>query len=152
MADILQRALVGSPLGTLHTNQSIVFTLQFLNDPMALTEHAPEPGVHCCTIRVIGNTFTIGCLLVKVLLHVLLGQLAEGAGLEAEELERFIELGYVGCCVRRGRVSCWRIVREEKEGDERPIQENMTSANEEPSGRDVSKTHRFKDARTIVPR
>jgi hypothetical protein len=145
MADILERALVGSPLGTLHTNQSVVFTLQFLNDPMTLTEHAPESGVYCRTVRVIRNTFTIRCLLVKVLLHVLLGQLAEGASLEAEEFERFVELGYVSCCVRKGRVSNWRIVREEREGDERPIQENMTSANEEPSGRNVSNIHRFED-------
>jgi hypothetical protein len=99
MTDILQRALVSSPLGTLHTDQSIVFTLQFLNDSVALTEHAPKSGIHSGTVRVIGNTFTIGCLLVKVLLHVLSGQLAEGAGFEAEEFEHGVELGNVGCCV-----------------------------------------------------
>jgi hypothetical protein len=116
---------------------------------MTLTEHAPKSGVYCRTVRVVGNTFTVRCFLVKVLLHVLLGQLAEGAGLEAEEFERFVELGYVGSCVREGRVSNRRTVREEREGDERPIQENMTSANEEPTGRNVSKIHRFEDASII---
>jgi hypothetical protein len=101
MTDILQRALVSPPLGTIYTDQSIVFTLQFLNDPVALTEHTPESRVHCSTVRVIGNTFTIGCLWVEVFSHVLLGQLAEGAGFEAEEFEHLVELGYVGCYARR---------------------------------------------------
>jgi hypothetical protein len=101
MTDILQRALVSTPLGTLYTDQSIVFTLQFLNDSVALTEHTPESRVYRGTVRVIGNTFTIRCLWVEVLSHVLLSQLAEGAGFEAKELEHLVELGYVGCYARR---------------------------------------------------
>jgi hypothetical protein len=98
MTNILQRALVSTPLSTLYTDQSIVFTFQFLNDSVTLTEHTPESRVHCGTVRVIGNTFAIGCLWVEVLSHVLLSQLAEGAGFKPEEFEHLVELGYVGCC------------------------------------------------------
>lgn len=101
MTNILQRALVSAPLGTLYTDQSIVFAFQLLDDSVALTEHTPESRVHCGTVRVIGNTFTIGCLWVEVISHVLLSQLAEGAGFEAEEFEHLVELGYVGCYARR---------------------------------------------------
>jgi len=73
MTDILQRALVSTPLGTLHTDQPIILTLYLLDDPVALTEHTPESGVYIGTVRVIGNTFTIGCFWVEVVSHVGLG-------------------------------------------------------------------------------
>lgn len=105
MTDILQRAFISPPLGTLHAHQPVVIALQLLNYPVALAEHAPESGVHRGTVRVIGNTFTIGCFGVEVFSHVLLGQLAEGAGFEAEKFEQLVEFWYVGCCVRETFVS-----------------------------------------------
>ena len=114
---------------------------------MTLTEHAPESWVDCGTVRVIGNTFTIWCFWVEVVLHVLLSQLAEGAGFEAKEFERLVEFGYVGCCIEVS-VSGQKSVR--KDGfDERPIQENMTSANAEPVRRDVRKMHKLDRRRSL---
>lgn len=110
MTNILQRALISTPLGTLHTYQPIILTLYLLNNPVALTEHTPKSGVYIGTVRVIGNTFTIGCFWVEVVAHVGLGQLAEGAGFEAEEFEQFVEFGYVGCCERSVYVSDQRSV------------------------------------------
>lgn len=105
MTNVLQRAFVNTPLGTLHTHQPIILTLQFLNDAMALTKHAPEAGVHGRAVRVVRYPFPIRSFWVELVAHVVLGELAEGAGFETKELEDGVESWDIGgfcLCVSLG--------------------------------------------------
>ena len=73
---------------------------------MRLAKHTPEARVHSGAVGIVGYSFAVGCFWVEGLRHVGLGQLGKGAGFEAEEFEHGVEFGYVGCCGKKGYVSC----------------------------------------------
>ena len=82
---------------------------------MRLAKHTPEARVYVGAVGIVGYSFAVGGFWVEGLRHVGLGQLGKGAGFEAEEFEHGVEFWYVGCCGKKGCVSCvWE--RELREG------------------------------------
>jgi len=95
MTDILERPLVRAPLATRHADQPIIRALEPLDDGVRLPEHGPETRLRDRAVGVVAHAFAVGRLGVEFVLEVGLRQLAEGVGVEAEEVEHLVEAGDV---------------------------------------------------------
>ena len=89
-------SFVGAPLAALNADETVVRSLNVVNNSMGETKRAKKRRfvVDHGSVRKVADLRIIGCFGVEILSHVLFGQLVEGARLKAgDALPHVVKIG-----------------------------------------------------------
>jgi len=70
MTDVLERTLVSAPFATRHAHQSIVGSLEPLDDGVRLAEHGPEARLADCAVGIVLYALSVRRLGVEFVAEV----------------------------------------------------------------------------------